>query len=319
MADLMSVTRLAALVGTILLATQGLAAWDASKPWTRPDPPPLAAPWHKIDTEATLTKQGGPTVEDQVMEIVNQKRWDNGQLPPLKRQSLLDNSSETHSFNMGDRDFFAHCDLDTGDLPVDRIADAGYWPFSAAGENIAAGYSSAAEVMTAWMNSPGHRANILSSNYKELGIGYVLDAADTGDVRLDQDSNCVADSFDQGPFFHYWTQNFGARSSFDPVVIDREAYLTTDRNVDLYLYGESWATQMRLRNAGGSWTAWQAFTSNVAWQLSPGDDVKQVDVEMTNGSTTRSASDTIVLEDTTGSLFSDGFETGDCRNWTESP
>ncbi len=305
-----------AAVATALVAGS-IAAWDATRPWTRPDPPPLAAEPHEVEPAPPLAKQGGATYEDQVMEIVNSERWINGQLPPLKRNATLDSSAEGHSFNMGDRDFFAHCDLDTGDSPWDRIAAAGYSAYSALAENIAAGQSTPASVMSGWMESSGHRANILSTSFEELGIGYVYDASDTNNVRRDLDGNCVADSTGNGPYFHYWTQNFGARFNVDPVVIDREAYMTDSRDVDLYLYGDGWATQMRIRNAGGTWTSWQAFSPDVAWQLSSGNGVKEVQVETTNGSTTRSASDTIVLEDLTGFLFSDGFETDDLTAWSD--
>ncbi len=57
------------------------------------------------------------TYEEQVLEIVNQERWNNGQLPPLKGNTLLDNAAEGHSTNMAVRNFFAHCDLDTKTSP----------------------------------------------------------------------------------------------------------------------------------------------------------------------------------------------------------
>ncbi len=51
--------------------------------------------------------------------------------------------------------------------------------YKAAGENIAKGQRTPAEVMKGWMNSPGHRANILSSSYTEIGVGYVTDSNGT--------------------------------------------------------------------------------------------------------------------------------------------
>ena len=96
----------------------------------------------------------GPDFVEQVAELVNQERWDNGQLPPLKLNALLNDAAGTHSTNMAERDFFAHCDLDNGDLPWDRMRDAGY-NWSSAAENIAAGYSTPASVMAAWMQSSG--------------------------------------------------------------------------------------------------------------------------------------------------------------------
>ena len=65
-----------------------------------------------------------------------------------------------------------------GSNPGDRIARAGY-RFSAWGENVAIGYPDAASVMDGWMNSPGHRANILSGNVTEIGIGLAYAADGT--------------------------------------------------------------------------------------------------------------------------------------------
>src|SRR5262245_9042113 len=101
-----------------------------------------------IPTSAALA---APTFEDQVMEQVNVERWNNGNLPPLKRNAALDLSSETHSDNMASRNFFAHCDPDNSSLPWDRMTTAGYTGWNSAGENIAAGYSSPAAVMAGWM------------------------------------------------------------------------------------------------------------------------------------------------------------------------
>ena len=234
------------------------------------------------------------TFEDRVAELVNQERWDNGQLPPLKRCALLDSSSETHSSDMAERDFFAHCDLDTGSMPWDRMTDAGYTGWSYAAENIAAGYSTPEAVMAAWMGSSGHRANILSTDVREIGIGYVLQDTDQADVRLDSNGDCTADGTG-GPYFHYWTQNFGRRNSVYPVVIEREAYETTTRNVALYLYGSGWAQDMRFRNEDGAWSDWEPFAADKAWTLSAQNGVKTVWAEIRNGSTVYDASDEIVL------------------------
>jgi uncharacterized protein YkwD len=236
---------------------------------------------------------GQITYEDRVMEIVNEERWNNGQLPPLKRNVLLDDAAETHSVNMSDRDFFAHCDLDNGSLPWDRMVDAGY-VYNAAGENIAAGYGTPEDVMTGWMNSSGHRANILSTGFRELGVGFYQAGSDQGNVRRDQNGDCGSDGTG-GPYYRYWTQNFGRYNTVYPVVIERERYETDSRNVALYLYGEGWATEMRIRNLGEAWTEWTPFASNVDWTLAPGNGVRVVEVEIRSGVTVRSAFDTIEL------------------------
>ena len=203
---------------------------------------------------------------------------------------------------MATRDFFAHCDLDTGSLPWDRMTAASYsWVLAA--ENIAAGYSTPTSVMTGWMGSSGHRGNILSTSNREIGVGYVNDATDSGNVREDLNGDCTADSFNHGPFFHYWTQNFGTRNDIYPLVINREAYETTNMNVGLYVYGQGFAQDMRLKNETGTWSAWEPYSPNQTWTLSTGNGVKEVFVEIRDAlSIVLSASDTIVAkyQDTTG-------------------
>lgn len=267
-------------------------------------------------TLAVTSRAGAaPTFEEQVMEIVNQERWNNGQLPPLKQDVLLDTAAELHSTNMAIRDFFAHCDVDTGLGPSARIAATGY-AASMWAENIAAGYPTPAAVMQGWMASSGHRANILRTTVRELGIGYYQQAGDQANVRRDQDSNCVADGpGTQGPFANYWTQSFGTRSSVYPVVIEREAYETADPNVALYLYGAGWAQEMRLRNDGGLFTPWMPFATDYAWQLGLANGVRTVTVELRNGATVRSASDSIVLTGVFPEIFDDGFESGSTSAW----
>lgn len=261
---------------------------------TRKQVPALTALLALITIVAPAAAQT-PTFEDQVMELVNQQRWANGQLYPLKRNDLLDASGETHSGNMATRNFFAHCDVDTKTLPWDRMVAAGYTGWSAAAENIAAGYATPAAVMTGWMNSSGHRANILSTAVRELGIGYLYQSGDQANVRSDANGDCTADGFNGGPYGHYWTQNFGKRNTVYPVVINREAYQTTESTVQLYVFGSGWATEMRFRNDGGAWSAWQAFAADASWVLTGGNGTRTVQCEVRSGATTYAASDIIWL------------------------
>lgn len=252
--------------------------------------PPLPSPEDLSSAQAAASTA---TFEQRVVELVNLRRLENGNLPPLKRDVRLDESSELHSSNMAGRNFFAHCDPDTKTLPWDRMVDAGYF-WSSAGENIAAGYSTPEEVMAGWMGSAGHRANILSTGFRELGVGYVLQSGDSGGVRFDQNGDCNADS-SGGPFFRYWTQNFGSRFNVYPVVIEREAHETDQRTVDLYLYGAGWAQEMRFSNDHSTWSSWQSFSSTRQWNLSSGNGTKTVWAQIRNGSTVREASDTILF------------------------
>ena len=81
-----------------------------------------------------------------------------------------------------------------GTTASDRANLAGYQSPSV-GENIAAGYMTAQEVVDGWMNSPGHRENILNPNYTEIGVGYYYLENDTGIINYNR----------------YWSQSFGIR------------------------------------------------------------------------------------------------------------
>lgn len=257
-----------------------------------------------------------PPFEHQVVMLVNQERLDNGGLPPLKLDPLLADAAETHTSNMSARNFVAHCDLDTLTDPGDRLTSVGYF-WNHVAENIAAGSTTPAGVMALWMASGGHQANILSTDNREIGVGYVYDPADQANVRHDSNGDCVADLTGQGPWYRYWTQCFGRRSTVYPVVVNREDYETTSRTVDLYLYGTGWASEMRIRNDCGSWTAWQSFSSDVSdWTLCSGSGEREVFVEIRNGATVYSASDTILLDDADGTIFEDGFESGNWDAWS---
>lgn len=235
------------------------------------------------------------TFQEQVVELVNIERQNNGGLPPLKHNALLDNSAQTHSTNMAERDFFSHCDLDTQSSMSDRITAAGY-VWNSAGENIAAVQTTPEAVMTAWMNSSGHRANILRNTFEEIGVGYYVQSNDQATVRTDSNSDCVHEAV-QGPFVRYWTQNFGRSSANFPLIINREAIVTDIQSVALYIYGSGTFTEMRLRNNAGSFGEWQPFTTEIDWQLIAVNGLQTVTAELRrqNGSIVTS-SDTIFLD-----------------------
>ena len=118
------------------------------------------------DTDSTTAGAGDDA--DRVLELVNAERTGRG-LTELTRNSLLDAAAEAHAGDMAANDFFAHTGSDGGNVG-DRATAAGY-TWSRVGENIAFGQQSPEEVMDAWMNSDGHRANILNPDFTELGVG----------------------------------------------------------------------------------------------------------------------------------------------------
>ncbi|MER7959482.1 CAP domain-containing protein [Streptomyces sp. NPDC096030] len=139
------------------------------------------------ETGTGAGKQGGSgsdSVADQVISLVNAERAKAG-CGPLSANATLTRAAQGHSDDMAARDYFDHTNPD-GDGPGERVTAAGY-PWSTYGENIAMGQSTPEQVMNSWMNSPGHRANILNCDFKEIGIGVHNEG---------------------GP---YWTQVFGAR------------------------------------------------------------------------------------------------------------
>lgn len=98
----------------------------------------------------------------------------NGAFPPVGPVSLEERlrcAARQHSGAMGEDGFFAHDNPNTGTSPFDRIDAEGY-AYSAAGENIAAGYGSPEEVVQGWLDSDGHCANLMSGAYVEIGVGY---------------------------------------------------------------------------------------------------------------------------------------------------
>lgn len=129
-----------------------------------------------------------------ILTLVNQERASRS-LAPLILCQRLTIAAQRHTDDMIARQFFSHTNP-SGQDPFERMLAIGY-NYSWAGENIAVGQPTAADVMDAWMNSTGHRGNILSPNYTHMGVGSAV-----GDYKA---SN--------GQIYHnmkYWTQTFGA-------------------------------------------------------------------------------------------------------------
>jgi len=129
-----------------------------------------------------------PKFVKKVVRLTNKERQKFG-LSTLESNGKLDKAAQGHSKNMAVEDFFSHYDPD-GSSPGDRIEKAGY-KAQAWGENIAYGQSTPQEVLQDWMDSLGHRFNILRPELAEIGVGYYND-----------NSN---ESYD----ISYWTQKFG--------------------------------------------------------------------------------------------------------------
>lgn len=118
--------------------------------------------------------------EGEVIRLVNEIRQSNG-LGTLKSNWQLSRVARYKSQDMHDKKYFSHQSPTYGS-PFEMMKSFNI-SYRTAGENIAKGYTTPQAVVDGWMNSPGHRANILNASFTEIGVGYVADG-------------------------HYWTQMF---------------------------------------------------------------------------------------------------------------
>lgn len=140
------------------------------------------------DTNAT-------NFENEVLKLVNQKRAAGASCGGVAKASAAALTLDTrlrcaarkHSKDLGTTNTFSH-NGSNGSTPWQRMNLAGY-SFLQAAENIAAGQSTPASVVTTWMNSTGHCNNIMEPGLKHLGVGYFYAPNST--------------------YKHYWTQDFG--------------------------------------------------------------------------------------------------------------
>lgn len=145
-----------------------------------------AKPVSTQTSTTTTSTQASNTLsayEQKVVDLTNQERAKNG-LPALKVDATLSKMAHEKSRDMSANNYFSHTSPTYGS-PFDMMKTFGI-TYTYAGENIAMGQKTPEEVVNAWMNSAGHRANILNSHYTYIGVGYVS----------------------QG---NYWTQDFIAK------------------------------------------------------------------------------------------------------------
>ena len=114
--------------------------------------------------------------EQEVVNLTNQERAKNG-LAPLKANVELSIVARTKSQDMINKNYFDHQSPTYGS-PFDMMKNFGI-SYRTAGENIAKGQRTAQQVVNGWMNSEGHRKNILNANYTEIGVGYATSANGT--------------------------------------------------------------------------------------------------------------------------------------------
>jgi uncharacterized protein YkwD len=138
-----------------------------------------------------VSKVSGDTALEAEVIVQTNKERAAFSLQPYSYDANLTTSARGHATDMAVQDYFAHNSLD-GRTPFQRITAAGY-SYNTAGENIAAGQTTAIQVVTAWMNSTtGHREAILSPTFCDIGVGYAYEVTST--------------------YGSYWAQNFGRKA-----------------------------------------------------------------------------------------------------------
>lgn len=161
---------------TTAATTTGTATLPPTVSLPAPAPAPTASVgsrfWYEGDSFGTAFKTHSAAEADfaqQVLILTNQERTSRG-LNALLNDPEAELAAKVHCEDMAARNFFDHFTPE-GWSPLDRLVMTGGGGFTASGENVAFGQPDPATVVTAWMNSPGHRANILFPDFTHLGVG----------------------------------------------------------------------------------------------------------------------------------------------------
>ncbi len=206
--------------------------------------------------------------EMRTVYLGNLARRDNG-VPPLRWNAQMTEAARWFSWDSVENRPGGYCGHDDtlGRAPWDRGPVFGYKGFLGA-ENCFCGYVTPEYAIQGWMNSEGHRANLLNPSFREVGLGY---------YRRDSDGR------------GYVTQDFGHDSVYPPVIIEDEAPSTASSAVSLYIYGNEGSggfagmgptTGMMVSNdvcfTGASW---EPYSAEKSWTLEPGDGWRNVYVK----------------------------------------
>jgi len=208
-----------------------------------------------------------------VVQLTNEIRVQHG-LPPLQVHPALSRSAQWMAQDMVQHDYLRHTDFQGREIDP-RLPEFGYEDYREIGENIAGGQLTPEEVVADWMKSPGHRANLLNPNFREIGVAHQVGS--------------------HTHFKHYWVQDFGMRSDSYPVVINNRAAETSDPTVHLYVHGKGWATQMRFSNDQVHWSDWEPYRSRRDWTFRSGSGDRTVYAEVRSDGVVRCSTDTVRL------------------------
>ncbi len=235
----------------------------------------------------TIISEQSPSLlldEARVVYLGNLERRARG-IPPLRWNRQLTGAARWYSWDSTENrpvGFCGHQDT-AGNWPDYRTRASGYLG-NAGAENAFCGYVTPEIAIQGWMNSPGHRANLLDPNSRETGVGYYRRSDGRG----------------------YITQDFGNDPVYAPVVIEIEAMTTTTPSVNLYIYDRPTsggfaapgaATQMMISNSPCfAGAVWEPYAATRTWTLEGGEGWRQVNVKTRDAfGRTLTVSDTIYL------------------------
>jgi hypothetical protein len=217
------------------------------------------------------TREWLATAHDYAVQV-NQLRLQHN-LPPLKLNAQLCDAAQAYVETLAQTGAITHADAH-GRRADYRASEAGYF-YHRLGENLAAGQPTWERALHAWLNSPDHRANLLTPDYRELGVGFA------GSVTR---------------YRTVWAQLLGARRAAYPVIINLDAFATDTPEVAVYVHGAREAHAMRYRINDEAWSAWQSPTEWLRCELPNHDGFHTITVQIQMGERVLEASDEIYLQ-----------------------
>jgi hypothetical protein len=217
------------------------------------------------------TRKWLATAHDYAVQV-NQLRLQHN-LPPLKLNPQLCEAAQMHAEAMAQTGTISHVDAH-GRRADSRASAVGYF-YHRLGENLAAGQLTWERALQAWLSSPAHRANLLTADYRELGVGFA------GGVTR---------------YRTVWAQLLGARRAAYPIIINLDAFATDSPQVSVYVHGAREAQAMRYRINDGDWSAWQPPTEWLKCELPNHEGFHTITVQLQIGERVLEASDEIYLQ-----------------------
>jgi uncharacterized protein YkwD len=222
-----------------------------------------------VDSPPASASRDLASAAQRIVELTNQQRAKAGLLP-LKWNDTLAAAATSHAQDMAERGYLAHTSPEGSTAP-ERARAAGYAAYGSGhvyvGENLARAYYEPEALVQAWMDSPGHRQNILWAQYREIGVGVAVRSNGT----------------------LYWAQVFGSRPMALPLFINGDATETLSREVTLSITSEevsNWgsldkiASVMISNGRDFSGAAWAPYSPVKQWTLRNQAGVQRVYVRL---------------------------------------